>query len=119
MKYVQPTKSTPKDILDTLKRVDIAPSDRIDAVLSAVFYGESVEFSGDVLIKEFSEADYKEKIHLKNIFETFYQMHQTIYRIDESILLMKKYKQDSPKNALEIDNTIDVLIEYKTIFGKS
>ncbi|MGH6616798.1 hypothetical protein [Sphingomonas sp.] len=119
MKYVQPIKITSKEILDTLKRRDVAPADRISTVLSAVYYGESVEFSGDVLIKEFSGADYNEKIYLKNIFETFHQMYQTTYRIDESISLLEEYKRKSPENTLEIEDTIDSLIEYKVIFRKS
>ena len=117
MKYAQPIKMTSEEILDLLKKDDIAPADRINAVLSAVYYGETVEFSGDVLIKEFSESDYKEKMHLKNIFETFYEMCNTTYRIDESISLLETYKRDHPEYSMEIDGTIDELTEHKSMFS--
>jgi hypothetical protein len=119
VKYAQPAKSTPGEILNALNRVDIAPSDRINAVLSAVYYGDTVEFSGDVLIKEFSECNYKEKIYLKNIFEFFYEVWRTIYRIEESISLLEEYKRVHPEHCLEIQGTIDNIIAHKTISGES
>jgi len=116
MKYEGPVERSPEEILDLLGRTDVAPSDRVDLVLSALFYGESVEFGGDVLLKEFSEAKYKEKIYLKNLFNTFYGMQKTIYRIDESISLLRAYKEELPEGALEIDETIEELVELKTLF---
>lgn len=106
-----------KEVLDTLASAHTSPTERVDAVLSAIFYGQSAQFSGDVIIEEFSKAKYKEKLHLKNLFETFYQMNQTAYRIDESIQLLTIYKNETPDKTLEIESTINALIEYKTIFG--
>ena len=119
MKYAQPVKRTTEEILNSLKKTDMSPLDRINIVISAVFHGDTVEFSGDVLIKEFSEAGYKEKIYLRDIFETYYQMCKTTYRIDESISLLENYKKNHPESALEIDSTIEDLKEYKVIFGES
>ncbi|MDQ0251033.1 hypothetical protein J2W22_003097 [Sphingomonas kyeonggiensis] len=117
MKYKQPMERAPEDILEALQRDDLSPSDRIDLVLSAIYGGDGLEFAGDVMIKEFSEARYEEKIYLKNLFGTFHQMRRTAYRIDESIRLLSEFKQDRPQNSLDIDDAINELVEYKAIFA--
>ncbi len=43
-------------------------------------------------------------------------MQKTIYRIDESISLLRAYKEELPEGALEIDETIEELVELKTLF---
>ena len=70
-----------------------------------------------MLIKEFETAKYQEKIWLKNIFETFYGMRRTTYRIDESIKLLIRYRETNPGDEPNIEETIDVLNEYKAMFG--
>jgi hypothetical protein len=117
VKYKQPVERAPQEILEALQRDDLSPSDRIDLVLSAIYSGDGVEFAGDALIKEFSQARYEEKIYLKNLFGTFHQMRQTAYRIDEGIRLLSEFKQDRPQNSVEIDDAIDELVEYKVIFA--
>ena len=118
MQYVKPVPRTSVEITDILERTDISPGIRIEAVLSAIYYEESTETSGDILIKEFSHAQYMEKIYLKNLFETFYQMRRTAYRIDDSINLLKNYIEESPQISDEIEETIDTLVEFKSIFGR-
>ncbi len=98
---------------------DTPPSQRIDAVLSAIFYGESLEFAGDVLINEFAQARYPEKMGLKNLFETFYQSCGTSYRIDDSIRLLEKYRENESTRSDEIGATIRALTEYREIFRDS
>ncbi len=116
MKYRSPEHRSQTEINQILLDNKTSPDHRISAVLSAVFYGDSVQFAGDVLIKEFETAKYKEKIWLKNIFETFYGMRRTTYRIDESIELLKRYKEKNPDDKLSIEETIEALNEYKSMF---
>jgi len=116
LKYEAPVPNSSSEILDILDREDTTPAQRIDAVLSAIFYGEDVAFSGDVLLKEFSSADYK-RDGLKRLFETFYQSWGTTYRIDESIALLEAHKARSPGDAPETQEIIESLLETKTIFN--
>ena len=85
MKYRSLEQRSQTEINQIFSDNNISPDQRVSAVLSAVFYDDSIQFAGDVLIKEFETAKYKEKIWLKNIFETFYGMRRTTYRTDESI----------------------------------
>lgn len=119
MIYEAPTMRDLEEILNILAREDTPPNVRTSAVLSAVFYVPSEEFVAEILISEFSKAKYREKIDLKNLFETFHQMRGTSYRIDESIQLMREYEQSSPENADEIRATTDALIEFRTMFANS
>ncbi|MDD1499280.1 hypothetical protein PVA19_12725 [Agrobacterium sp. CNPSo 3708] len=118
MKYRSPEHRTRREITEILSDKKATPDQKISAVLSAVFYGDSVPFAGDVLIKEFETAKYKEKIWLKNIFETFYGMCRTAYRIDESIQLLEEYKDENPHSETNIEETIDALNEYKAMFER-
>ncbi len=116
MKYQQPGKRTPEEILSMLTSPNTPPHARIDAVLSAIYCDESVTFSGDILIDEFLTAEYKEKIYLKNAFETFYGMRRTTYRIDDSIRALREYADVCPECSLEVDSIITGLNEYKKMF---
>jgi hypothetical protein len=117
LKYQKPAVRTSTEILDLLHTSGASPQERIDAVLSAIFHNESVEAAGDILIEEFSTAEYAERIYLKNLFQTFYQARQTTYRIDDSVLLLRSYKDGAPNEAEEIGETIEALLEYKSIFS--
>ncbi|MBW9056272.1 hypothetical protein [Rhizobium mesosinicum] len=117
MKYDAPEKRSEEEITETLSRTDISPDERIRTVLSALYYGRTIEFSGDTLIEEFSRARYPERYWLRNLFETFYGMCRTDYRIDDSIALLEFYKQEAPEYSAEIDCTIDALTEYRVIFS--
>ena len=117
MKYAKPAVISSSEILEVLRRSDVSPRERIDAVLSAIFHSESVEFAGDVLIQEFSTSEYSERSDLKNLFGTFYQAWRSTYRIDESVLLLRRYKEEVPNEAAEIAEAIEELLEYKVMFG--
>ncbi|MGU3398550.1 hypothetical protein ACLBWS_02190 [Brucellaceae bacterium D45D] len=117
MQYEAPQVKTEAEITALLSRTDLSPDERIRIVLSALYYGETVAFSGDTLISEFMNAQYDEKRWLKNLFETFYGMCATTYRIDESIALLIEYREHCHEYRDEIDFTIGGLREYKTIFG--
>ena len=118
MRYEGPVERSEGEVLEVLSRPDTKPDDRIRAVLSALYYANTVEFAGDLLIKEFSEADYPERYWLKNLFQTFYGMCRTDYRLDDSINLLEIYKNEFPEHVAEIDEDISALREYKDIFGK-
>ncbi|MBB4390380.1 hypothetical protein GGE61_006753 [Rhizobium leguminosarum] len=113
MRYEAPERKGEEDIVETLSRTDNSPEERIGAVLSALYYGKSLEFSGDTLIGEFSRAKYSERRSLKNLFETFYGMCRTSYRVDDSIALLEAYRREVPEYAPEIDATLEALSEYK------
>jgi len=117
LKYAKPAVISSSEILDVLRRSDASPRERIEAVLSAIFHSECVEFAGDVLIQEFSTSDYSERSHLKNLFGTFYQARESNYRIDESMLLLRRYKEEVPNEAAETAEAIEELLEYKGMFG--
>lgn len=119
MRYEKPAVISSSEILDVLRRSDTSPQERIDAVLSAIFHSDSVEFAGDIIIREFSTSEYAEKRYLKNLFETFYQSRGTAYRIDESVLLLRRYAAGAPNESAEVAETIEALLEYKSIFGSS
>ncbi|MBI5940535.1 MAG: hypothetical protein HY859_08925 [Caulobacterales bacterium] len=113
MRYEAPKKLSADEIEGILSREDVSPSERVKTVLSAIYYGPTIEYSGDILIGEFSVARYEEKIYLANLFETFHQMCRTNYRIDESLSLLNKYKQEALHNASEIEEHIEGLLELK------
>jgi hypothetical protein len=117
MRYEGPIERTEEEVLELLSRPDVTPDERIKAVLSALYYANTIEFSGDLLIKEFSEADYPERYWLKNLFQTFYGMCRTDYRVEDSITLLESYRKEQPEYAAEIDEDISALREYKDIFG--
>lgn len=116
MKYEPPENRSEEEIIETLSREDNSPEERIRAVLSALYYGKTIEFSGDTLIGEFSKAKYAERRWLMNLFETFYGMCRTTYRIEDSITLLEAYRREDPKHSLQIDSTLEALGEYKSIF---
>ena len=117
LKYEEPAVMSSSKVLDVLRSSDASPAERIDAILSAIFHSESAEFAGDLLIQEFSTSDYFERIYLKNLFGTFYQAWESTYRIDESVLLLRRYKEEVPNKAAEIAEAIEELLEYKVMFG--
>ncbi|MGC4392179.1 hypothetical protein [Agrobacterium sp. M50-1] len=117
MKYKSPENRTEKEVIEILSRIDNDPEERILAVLSAVYYGKTINFSGDILIEEFKKAKYDEKRWLKNIFETFYGMYRTNYRIDDSIMVLTDFERQNPEYSLDIKSTIEALAEYKSIFN--
>ena len=119
MKYEAAEEKTEEQILQILSASDSSGEDRVKAVLSALFYGETIEFSADVLIKEFSEASYHEKRFLKNLFATLYGMYRVDYRIDESIALLKGYAVEEPSYAGETQSIIDELNEYKDMLANT
>lgn len=119
MQYEGPAYRSDEEILAILETTDAEPADRISAVLSAIFYGSTLEFAGDALIHEFAHAEYKERVNLTVLFETFYQACRTTYRIDDSIALLERYKAENRKDAGAIAETIQALREYKAIFGNS
>lgn len=116
MKYEVPTKKSENEIASWLSRTDLSLQERIDGVLSALYYGETIAFSGDTLINEFIKAPYEEKRWLLNLFETFYGMCRTNYRIDESISILDVYQREVSELREEVLCTIDALREYKDIF---
>jgi len=117
VKYKPPENRTEKEIIEILSRIDNDPEERISAVLSAVYYGKTTKFSGDILIEEFKKAKYGEKLWLKNIFETFYGMCRTNYRIDDSIMFLTDFERQNPEYSLDIKSTIEAISEYKSIFN--
>lgn len=119
MKYEAPEKKSETQVLEILDADLATGAERVNAVLSALYYGESIEFSADVLIKEFGQARYAEKQSLKNLFSTFYGMCRVDYRIDESISLLQAYELSEPTCALETREIIDELQEYKEMLAKS
>ena len=118
MKYDPPKKITEQEILENLKRKNISSEEKIITVLSAIYYGDTVEFSGDILISEFMNSNRFEKKWLKNLFETFYGMYRVDYRIDENIKLLREYKDPDPNTSLEVESIVESLLEYKDMFGK-
>ena len=119
MRYEKPAAISSTEVLDVLQRSNVSPQERIDAVLSAIFHSDSVEFAGDVLIQEFATSEYAERRYLKNLFETFYQVRETAYRIDESVLLLRRYAAGVPEQSAEVAETIEALLHYKSVFGAS
>lgn len=118
MRYEAPREQTEAQILQILDAKGTGAGERINAVLSAIYFGESIEFSADVLIKEFGQAKYAERRSLKNLFSTFYGMCRVDYRIDESIGLLREYELSEPSCALETREIIDELQEYKEMLAK-
>lgn len=116
MKYEEPEEKTEEEISSTLSRLDLSPEERVRIVISALYYGNSIEFSGDTLINEFSRASTEEKYLLRGLFETFYGMCRTTYRIDDSISMLRLFKISSQETSQELDYTIKSLLEYKEIF---
>ncbi|NLS19409.1 hypothetical protein HGP16_22990 [Rhizobium sp. P40RR-XXII] len=116
MKYEPPESRSEEEIIETLSLTDNSAEERIKAVLSAIYYGRTIEFSGDTLIGEFSRAKHAEKRWLKNLFETFYGMCRTNYRLEDSIALLEAYRREAPKCRPEIDSALESLDEYKVIF---
>ncbi|MFS8057145.1 hypothetical protein QD357_30755 [Rhizobium sp. BR 317] len=116
MKYDAPERKSEEEIIETLSRLDNTPEERIRAVLSALYYGRTVEFSGDTLIEEFSKAKYQERYWLKNLLETYYGMCRTPYRINDSIALLEAYRHEFPEYSLDVDATLEALLEYKAMF---
>lgn len=113
MRYKTPEEKTETQILSVLSSTQSSGEERIQAVLSAIFYGKTVEFSGDILIQEFTEAQYYEKRWLKNLFSTFYGMCRVNYRIEESITLLQSYVEQEESCADETQAIIEELCEYK------
>ena len=106
MRYVTPKTLEEAEILTRLARTDLTPSERIDTVLSAVYSAKTDAFAGDVLIREFEEARYPEKHYLLNVFETFYAMRNTLYRVEDAEAVADAWAADawaalSPENARE------------------
>ena len=101
MKYVTPKTLEEAEILARLARTDLTPSERIDTVLSAVYSAKTDAFAGDVLIREFEEARYPEKHYLLNLFETFYAMRTTLYRVEDAEAVADAWAAISPENARE------------------
>lgn len=116
MKYEEPEEKNEEEVSSSLSRVDLSPEERVRVVISALYYGNSIEFSGDILLNEFSRASTEEKYLLRGLFETFYGMCRTTYRIDDSISMLKIFKINSPEISKELDCTIEALVEYKEIF---
>lgn len=71
-----------------------------------------------MLINEFNVAEVAEKIWLKNIFETFYGMLRTSYRIDESIGLLEEFRRQNAACELEVSSSIEALNEYKLLYSR-
>ncbi|WOE74473.1 hypothetical protein [Alterisphingorhabdus coralli] len=117
MKYEKPKFRSDEEILVILSREGTSTNDRIEAVLSALYYGSSIQFSGDILIEEFSNAKYPERIYLKNLFETYYGMCATDYRIEDSIKLLKEYIHENPIDKDAIETTIEAILEYKVMYA--
>ncbi|WP_308399960.1 hypothetical protein [Agrobacterium genomosp. 13] len=46
MKYKSPENRTEKEVIEILSRIDNDPEERISAVLSAVYYGKTINFQG-------------------------------------------------------------------------
>ena len=101
MRYVTPKTLEEAEILTRLARTDLTPSERIDTVLSAVYSAKTDAFAGDVLIREFEEARYPEKHYLLNLFETFYAMRTTLYRVEDAEAVADAWAAISPENARE------------------
>jgi len=118
MKYEAPKERSEAQVLKILDTDKTDGVDRVNAVLSAIYYGESNEFSANVLIKEFGQAKYTEKQSLKNLFSTFYGMCRVDYRIDESIDLLKAYELSEPSCAFETREIINELQEYKEMIAE-
>lgn len=117
MKYEAPEKLTEKQILDRLSKQNITTEERLRTIVSAIYYGKTIEFSGDLLIKEFSTATNNDKFWIKNLFETFYDMNRTNYRLSDSIKLLLEYKEKKPDLRAQIDEIILNLREYSIIYG--
>lgn len=100
-----------------MDRKDTTPSERIRALLSSIFYIENVAFAGDLLLKELAIANYGKDYNLLGLFETFYHSRGTTYRIDESIGMMESYKVRFPEDAESAQETIEALLDFKTMFG--
>lgn len=119
MKYVSPEPKTETEINAVLSDDEASEDQRIHAVLSALYYGSSIEFSGDVLIKEFSKASGQCKRDLAQQFETFYGLCRTNYRASDSVKLLEEYKFEAPEHLAEIDEIISAVREFCEIFGRS
>ena len=105
-------------ILGRLARTDLAPDDRIRAVLSAVYNAERTEFAGDVLLREFEEASYPEKPYLLNVFETFYDMRETVYRLKDAQALAAAWEAAAPERARDTASWRDFARQHAALMAQ-
>lgn len=121
MIYEGPRDMTDQEIEAVLSDSAADARRRIEAVLSAIYYGEC-EWAGDVLIKEFSRADEDERISLCSLSGTYYLMRKTTYRIRESLALAKAFHKTVNKQIPYAEGTVQDCIEElehcMKIFGK-
>ena len=64
-------------------------------------------------------ANGPEKRWLNNLFETFYGMWRTTYRIEEALALLDRYRREAPDFATEADEAIEALEEYKGMYAQN
>lgn len=89
MKYFATQNKNQGQIQDLLKRLDTKINEKIDLLLSAIYFCDTA-FAGDLLIEQFKKSEIENKKHLTVLFIKYYQMHRTTYRIPEALELLSK-----------------------------
>ncbi|MFT8698944.1 hypothetical protein [Acetobacter orientalis] len=116
MKYERPKELNEREIDKILSDKNTKILSRVSALLSSIYYSENDKWAGDRLICEFKKLDFSERIFLIDLFETYYDMRQTKYRIDESIILMKDFLKKDLKNIQRIEECLENLKHYRNIY---
>lgn len=119
MKYFFPVKMDDEEIVKILGDKCRTSDSQFEAVMSAVYFSDNIEFVGDLLLEGFVRSDLKEKLIFKEIFETFYQFRRTCYRIDDAIRLLSDLAECSPNFSKGILEAVGNLAEYKGMFSVS
>lgn len=116
MKYERPKELNEREIDKILSDKNTKILSRVSALLSSIYYSENDKWAGDRLICEFKKLAFSERIFLIDLFETYYDMRQKKYRIDESIILMKDFLKKDLKNIQRIEECLENLKHYRNIY---
>ncbi|MBB4008123.1 hypothetical protein [Allorhizobium taibaishanense] len=116
MKYEAPEPKTDTEIKQIISYPEYSFKEKINSALSAIYYSQDIEFCADIIIYFFNNSNLEENLFIKNLFETFYGIRRSIYKLQEIIEMLNDYKLSENKYAEEFDATIEVLMEYKDMF---
>lgn len=115
MKFVAPTQRSLSEIRSALLEADLTYEEITNLVLSAIYYAEP-KSAVDILIEQFETSTADHKSYLMVLFNTFFDMHRTIYRLDDCIRLLEAYQADEPELVDRIQFVIDDVLWAKKIY---
>lgn len=112
MKYETPTKRSLNEIKSALLEKGLTDEEVSGLVLSAIYYVEP-SAAADILFDQFKAAKVENKANLMVLFNTFYDIHKTTYRIEEGVNLLKAFQIEVPELFDRIQFVIDDVLWVK------